>query len=139
MRRRALLGTLAAGCGTTLAGCLGSTIEGAVVSNETPLGFTHEHVTQGTFSGTRVVVDVTVANEGNEPVTASDPVPEIICTFLDGASNVLYESSLELPETLEADETVDLSFTLAVDTEELSRYTLRSEWSEIEEETASGE
>lgn len=123
-----MLGTLAAGCGVMLAGCSGSSVDGAVVSNDTPLVLAHEYSTQATFSGTRVVVGVTATNEGDERLTPDVPLPRIVCTFLDSASESLYESGLELPRTVDVGESADLEFTLAVDVDDLTRYTLRCEW-----------
>jgi hypothetical protein len=128
MYRRTVLGTLAVGCGTLLAGCSGSRVEGDVLANETPLVISHDYSTQATFAGTRVVVDVTAENGGNEPITPAGAVPRVSCTFLDAAGETLYQSGLEVTSVVDVGETVSLEFTLAVAVEDLSRYTLRSEW-----------
>ena len=130
MHRRAVLGTLAAGFGTLVAGCSQSRVDGEVASNETPLTFSHEYATQGTLSGTRVVVQVPAENDGNEAITLEESVPRVVCTFLDGSGNPLHQSGLELTRELDVGETVDLEFTLAVDVDEVTRYRLRSEWIE---------
>jgi hypothetical protein len=128
MHRRALLGSLAAGVGPLLAGCSGSRIDGEVLESDTPLRLSHEHSTQATPSGTRIVVDVTAENDGEEPITPEAPVPRVVCTFFDSADQSLYESSLKLPETVDVGETVSFEFTLAVDVDDAAGYALRSEW-----------
>lgn len=128
MNRRAVLGTLATSCGLFLAGCSGSSVDGEVVSNETPLVLAHDYSTQATYSGTRVVVDVTATNDGDEQLTPEAPVPRVVCTFLDGDDETLYESGLELPQVVDSGETIELEFTLAVDVDDAARYTLRGEW-----------
>lgn len=128
MNRRTVLGTLATGGVLSLAGCSGSRVDGEVVSNDTPLALAHEYATQGTFSGTRVVVDVTATNEGNEPITPDAPVPEVVCLFLDGAGETLYRSALEVPRRIGVGDSIDLEFALAVDVDDVARYTLQSEW-----------
>jgi hypothetical protein len=130
MHRRAVLGTLAAGCGTLLAGCSGSRVEGEVASNETPLALSHEYSIQATPSGTRIVVDVTAENEGSERVTPEAPVPRVVCTFFDDAGETLYRSGLELTSAVDVGGTIDLEFTLGVDVDDVARYTLRGEWVE---------
>jgi hypothetical protein len=130
MHRRTLLGTLAAGCGVSLAGCSRSRVEGVVAANETPLSFAHEYATQATPTGTRVLVEVTAENEGSEPITPDGRVPRITCTFLDGADESLHETGLQLIEPVGVGESTDLEFTLAIDTEDVARYELRSEWVE---------
>jgi hypothetical protein len=128
MNRRAVLGTLAASCGLLFAGCSGTSVDGEVISNETPLLLSHEHSTQATYSGTRVVVDVAATNEGEEELTPESPVPRIVCTFLDSNDKTLHQSGLELPRAVAVGETITLEFTLAIDVDEATRYTLRSEW-----------
>jgi len=128
MQRRTVLGMLLAGCGTQLAGCTGTGIEGEVASNETPLALSYEYATQGTPSGTRLVVDVAAENAGNEPITPEDPVPRVVCTFLDDAGETVYQSGMELTEPIDAGETTTLTFTLGVDVGEVTRYQLRGEW-----------
>jgi len=128
MDRRAVLGTLATGWVLSLAGCSGSRVDGAVVSNDTPLALSHDYATQGTLSGTRVVVDVTATNEGEERITPNTPVPEVVCLFLDSAGERLYRSALTLPRRVGAGDSVELTFTLAVDVDDLARYTLSSRW-----------
>ncbi len=130
MHRRAVLGTLAAGCGTLFAGCSGSKVDGEVVANETPLVFSHEYAMQATYSGTRVVVDVTAENDGLEPITPEAPVPGVVCTFLDDGGESLHQSGLELQKLIGVGETVALEFTLAVDVDDVTRYELRCEWVE---------
>jgi len=128
MNRRAMLGTLGAVCGLSLAGCSGSRVTGEVVSNETPLDLSHEYSTQSTFSGTRVVVDVRATNDGNERLTPTSPAPRVVCTFLDGDDERLYQSGLDLPRAVDVGETFNLEFTLAVDVDDLARYTVRCTW-----------
>lgn len=123
-----MLGTLATCSVLSLAGCSGSRVDGEVVSNDTPLTLSHEYATQGTFSGTRVVVDVTATNEGSEPITPDAPVPEVVCLFLDGAGETLYRSGLQLSREVEIGESIDLEFALAVDVDDVARYTLQSKW-----------
>jgi len=130
MHRRTVLGTLAAGCGMSLAGCSRSRVDGEVASNETPLVFSHKYATQATPTGTRVVVEVTVENDGSEPITPDGRVPQITCTFLDGAGERLHESGLQLIEPVAVGASKSLEFTLAIDTEDVARYELRSEWIE---------
>jgi hypothetical protein len=128
MRRRTVLGTLLTGWGASLAGCTGPRVEGEVVSNETPLALSHDYATQGTPSGTRLVVDVTARNEGNERLTPVDPVPRVVCSFLDDAGGTVYRSGREVTDPVGIGETVTLEFTLGVDVAEVTRYELRSEW-----------
>lgn len=130
MHRRTLFGTLAAGFGTPLAGCFGSRVEGAVVSNETPLRFSHEYATQATYSGTRVVVDITIENDGSDPITPEGRVPRITCTFLNDSGEQLHQSGRELVEPVGVGETTTLEFALAVDVDDVTGYELRSEWVE---------
>jgi hypothetical protein len=130
MHRRAVLGTLTTVGGVLLAGCSGSSIDGEVVENETPLAFTHEHATQATPSGMRIVVDVTVENDGDEPITPESRVPRVVCAFLDANGETLHRSGLELVETVAAGGTTALEFTLAVDTDDVARYEIQSEWVE---------
>ncbi|WP_254761729.1 hypothetical protein [Natrinema marinum] len=130
MHRRAVLGTLAAGCGTLFAGCSGSRVDGEVVANETPLAFSHEYATQATYSGTRVVVEVTAENDGHEPITPKESVPNVVCTFLDATGETLHQSGLKLTQFIGVGETITLEFTLAVDVDDVTRYELRSEWLE---------
>lgn len=130
MQRRSLLGTLATGLGVALAGCSRSRVDGEVTANETPLVLTHEYTTQGTPSGTRVLVETTAENDGAEPITQAGQVPKITCTFLDDAGDQLHESGRELVQPLDVGESTDLEFSLAVDTDEVTRYELRSEWVE---------
>lgn len=128
MYRRSAIVTLATAGFVSLAGCSGSRVDGEIVSNDTPLTISHDYATQGTLSGTRVVVDVTVTNEGSEPITPDTPVPEVVCLFLDGAGKTLYESGLELPRRVGVGESVELEFTLAVNVDDVARYILQSEW-----------
>lgn len=130
MQRRTLLGTLGTGFGVALAGCSGSRVDGEVAANETPLVLTHEYATQGTPSGTRVLVETTAENDGDEPITQDGQVPKITCTFLDDADEQLHESGRELVQPLEVGESTDLEFSLAIDTDDVARYELRSEWVE---------
>lgn len=130
MHRRTVIGVLLTGCGTLLAGCTGARIDGEVVSNETPLALSHEYATQGTPSGIRLVVNVAAENEGNKPMTPEDPVPRVVCTFLDDAGETVYRSGMELAESVDVGETTTLEFTLGVDVDEVTRYELRSEWNE---------
>lgn len=130
MHRRTLLGTLAAGGGLLLAGCSASTVDGEVVSNETPLAFSHESTISSTYSGSRVVVDVTARNEGDEPITPEGRVPQVRCAFLDGSGGTLYEPGRELTEAVGVGETVSLEFAMGVDVDEVARYAIRCEWVE---------
>lgn len=130
MHRRTFLGMLLTGCGTLLAGCTGTRIDGEVVSNETPLSLSHDYATQGTPSGTRLVVDVEAENEGSEPITLEAPVPRVVCTFLDDPGETVYRSGMELAEPIDVGETTTLEFTLGVDVTEVARYELLSEWTE---------
>lgn len=113
-----------------VAGCPGSGVEGAVVSNETTLTVSHEYVTQGTSSGTRIVVDVTLENDGRDPITPEGRVPKITCTFLNGSGERLHESGRELVEPIDVGETTTLEFGLSVDVDDVSRYELRCEWTD---------
>ena len=128
--RRAILGTLAVGIGSMMAGCSRSSIDGAVVENETPLTLSHEYGIQATSSGTRVVVDVTVTNDGSEQITPEGRSPRFTCTFLDDAGERLFESSRELLEILGTEETTTVQFSLAVGVDDVAAYQLRSEWAE---------
>jgi hypothetical protein len=128
MYRREILGTLAAGGSLLFAGCFGSNVDGEVVSNETPLVFSHEYSTQATYTGTRIVVDVEAKNEGTEPITPKGSVPEVVCTFLDGSGNQIHQSGLTLAKSIGVGETITLEFALAVDVDSASRYTLQSKW-----------
>lgn len=130
MYRRAVLGTLAVGYGTLFAGCVESSIDGKVIANETPLTFSHEHSTIATPSGTRVVVDVTGEHGGSEPITPEGSVPQVVCTFLDDSGDTLHESGLKLSNGIGVGETITLEFTLAVEVDDLDRYTLRCEWAD---------
>ncbi len=130
MHRRTVLGSVAVGLGLLSAGCIGSSVDGSVVSNETPTTLSHEHSTIATSTGTRTVVEVTVENDGNERITPEGRVPWITCTFTDGSGNRLHQSGLELVNPLDVGETTTLEFTLAVDVDDVARYELRSEWVE---------
>jgi hypothetical protein len=130
MYRRAVLGTFIAGWTTLFAGCTASRVDGEVVSNETPLALSHEYSTQATFSGTRVVVDVTAENDGSEPITPEVPFPRVVCAFFDDAGETLYRSGIKLTQPVDIGETVTLEFPLAVEVDEVTRYELRSEWIE---------
>lgn len=130
MHRRTLLGTLAAGGGLLFAGCTASTVDGEVVSNETPLTFSHESTISSTYSGSRVVVDVTARNEGDEPITPEGRVPEVACAFLDGDGATLYEPGRELTEAVGVEETVSLEFAMGVDVDKVARYAIRCRWVE---------
>jgi hypothetical protein len=130
VNRRAVLQALGTGLGVSLAGCSGSRIDGAVASNETPLSFSHEYATQATYSGTRVFVDVTAENAGNDPITLETRVPNTTCTFLDAAGETLHEAGIELVEPLNVGESTALEFPLTIDTEDVTRYELRCAWVE---------
>lgn len=130
MHRRTLLGTLGAGFGTVLAGCSRSRVDGVVASNETPLVLTHEYATQATSSGTRVLVELLAENHGNEPITTDGQVPKITCTFLNDAGETLHEAGRQLVQPLGVGESTSLEFPLTIDTEDVTRYELRSEWIE---------
>jgi hypothetical protein len=130
MHRRTVLGTLAVGFGIALGGCSRSSVDGTVVSNETPLVFSHEYATQSTPSGVRIVVEVTVENNGDEQITPEDRAPQITCTFVDSAGETLHQSGLKLVDSIGVGEETTLEFTLAVDTDEVEQYKLRSDWIE---------
>lgn len=130
MRRRAVLGTVATGVTSLLAGCSWSRIEGEVVSNETPLVLSHEYATQGTPSGTRIIVTVTADNNGQEPLTPDEPVPMIDCRFLNEAGEQLHRSGHELTAELPVGEAAEFEFGLGTNTREVTRYALRAEWVE---------
>ena len=130
VNRRAALRALGTGLVASLAGCSGSRIDGSVTSNETPLALSHEYATQATYSGTRVFVDVTAENAGNDPITLEERVPNVTCTFLDDAGETLHEAGIELLEPLDAGESTTLEFPLTIDTEDVTRYELRCEWVE---------
>lgn len=130
MHRRTVLTTLCVGFGTVLAGCSRSRVDGAVASNETPLLLTHEYATQATSSGTRVLVEVTAENDGNEVITTDRQVPKITCTFLNDAGATLHESGRQLVQPLDVGESTLLEFPLTIDTEDVTRYELRTEWTE---------
>ena len=126
--RRAILGTLVVGVGSVMAGCSRSSIDGAVVENETPLTLSHEYGIQATSSGTRVVVDVTVTNDGSEQITPEGRSPRFICTFLDDSGERLFQSSRKLVEVLDIEETTTVQFTLAVGVDDVAEYELQSRW-----------
>jgi hypothetical protein len=128
--RRTVIGTVGTGLVALLAGCSQSRVDGAVATNETPLVFTHEYSTRATYSGTKVVVEVTAENAGSDPITSESRIPEITCTFLDSNDETLYEPSIKLVRPLEVDQSTTLEFTLAIDTDDVSRYELRSRWVE---------
>lgn len=128
MYRRAVVGSLGTGLVALRAGCSRSRVDGVVATNETPLVFSHEYATQATYSGTRVLVEVTVENAGSAPITLENRVPRISCTFFDDAERTLHESSIKLVQPLGIDESTTLEFTLAIDTEDVARYELRSRW-----------
>lgn len=130
VNRRTVLRALGTGPVASLAGCSGSRIDGAVASNETPLSFSHEYATQATYSGTRVFVDVTAENTGNDSITLEKRVPNITCTFFDAAGETLHEAGIELVEPLDVGESTALEFPLTIDTEDVTRYELRCEWVE---------
>jgi hypothetical protein len=128
MHRRTVLGIVAAGFGSLLAGCSGSTVAGEVVANETPLGLTHEYEIQGTPSGTRLVVTVTAENGGEEQITPDGRVPELSCTFLNDAGEPLHDSGLQPVEAISAGETATFEFQLGTRVSEASRYELAAAW-----------
>lgn len=130
MRRRRFFGTLGAGAGVLLAGCSGSRVDGEVASNETPLSLSHEYATQGTPSGTRVLVEVTAENDGDEPITLDGQVPNITCAFLDDAGETLHEAGRQLVQPVGVGKSISMEFSLAINTEDVTRYELRSEWVE---------
>jgi hypothetical protein len=128
--RRAILGTLVVGVGSVMAGCSRSSIDGAVVENETPLTLSHEYGIQATSSGTRVVVDVTVTNEGSEQITPEGRSPRFICTFLDNSEERLFKSSRKLVDVLDTEDSMTVQFALSVGVDDVAEYELRSEWAE---------
>lgn len=64
----------------------------------------------------------------SEPITPDTPVPEVVCLFLDSAGEILSRSGFEVPRRVGVGESIDLEFTLAVDVDDVARYTLQSEW-----------
>ena len=128
--RRAVLGTLLVGVGSVMAGCSRSRIDGAVVENETPLALSHEYGIQATSSGTRVVVDLTVTNNGGEQITPEGRSPRFICAFLADSGEQLFKSSRKLIAGLGTEETTTVQFSLAVGVDDVAAYQLRSEWAE---------
>jgi hypothetical protein len=136
MYRRTLLRTLGAGFGTVFAGCSRSRVNGVVSSNETPLVLTHEYATQATSSGTRVLVEVVAENVGNEQITTDSQVPKITCTFLDDTGDTLHQSGRELVQPLDVGASTLFEFPLTIDTADVTRYELRSEWIETEADNA---
>ncbi|NLV08332.1 hypothetical protein GOC83_19635 [Haloarcula rubripromontorii] len=110
-----------------LAGCGGSTVSGAVVSNDTPLSIAFEHAIQGTPSGTRLLVDVTAENTGSEPVTPDGEVPKLSCTFLDGAGRTLHRSGVQPVEPIAAGDSVAFQFQLGTQVSDVTRYELVGE------------
>ena len=130
MRRRTVLGTLAVSAGISLAGCFGSSVDGDVASNETPLVLSHESKTQSTSSGVRILVEVTIENDGTEPITPDGRVPRITCTFRDDSGENLYESGRKLTDPIEVGETTTVEFPMAVNVDDVTRYELRGEWAD---------
>lgn len=128
MYRRTVLGSVAVGLGIFVTGCLGSSVDGSVVTNETPLTLSHEFSTIATPTGTRNVVEVTVENDADGPITPDARVPRITCTFTDDSGGALYESGLELRDSLDVGESKTLEFNLTIDVDKVARYELRSEW-----------
>ena len=130
LTRRAVLGTILVGTASALAGCSRSSVEGAVVENETPLTLSHEYGIQATPSGTRVVVDVTVTNDGSEPLTLETRVPRLTCTFVSESGEQLLQSGRKLVDQLDSEESTTVQFALAVNVDDATRYELRSTWAE---------
>lgn len=130
MHRRAYVRTLLVGAGCVVAGCSGSSLDGRVEGNDTPLALTHEYAMQSTLSGLRVVVDVMATNAGSEPISPTGRVPRVTCTFTDSAGATIHSSGLELRTAVRAGESVALEFTLAVDVDDVAGYALGSEWVE---------
>lgn len=128
MHRRTVLGMAVAGCGSVLAGCGGSAVAGAVVANETPLVLTHEYEIRGTPSGTVLVVDVTAANDGGDPITPDGQVPELTCTFLNSADETLHESGVQPLEAIDSGDAATFQFKLGTRVSEASRYELAAAW-----------
>ncbi len=111
-----------------LGGCFESSVDGEIVSNETSLVLSHEHATQSTPSGVRILVEVTLENDGTEPITADGRVPRIVCTFRNDSGESLYESGRRLTDSVEVGETTTVEFPMAVNVDDVTRYELRSEW-----------
>lgn len=130
MHRRHFLGSAAVGLGTLLAGCGGSTVSGAVVSNETPLALSFDHAIQGTPSGTRLLVDVTAEHTGPDIITPDGEVPLLSCTFLNGAGETLHQSGVQPVEPIHAGESVPFQFQLGTRVSEAQRYELVGEWAQ---------
>jgi len=128
--RRAVLGTLLVGAGSVMAGCSRSSIEGTVVENETSLALSHEYGIQATSSGTRVVVDLTITNDGSEQITPEGRSPRFICTFLADSGEQLFKSSRKLIAGLDTEETTTVQFTLAVSVDDMAEYELQCRWAD---------
>ena len=91
-----------------------------MAANETPLVFSHEYATQGTASGTRVLVEVTAENDGDEPITTEEQVPNVTCTFLDDDGETLHETGRKVVQPVGVGESTALEFPLAIDTEDVT-------------------
>ena len=113
-----------------MAGCSQSSIEGAVVENETPLALSHEYGIHATSSGTRIVVDVTVMNDGGEQITPESRLPRVICTFVTDSGEQLFQSGRRLLEALDTEETATVQFTLAVSVDDVAEYELQCRWAD---------
>jgi len=128
MKRRTVLGMAATVCGTVAAGCLGSTVAGDVVRNETPLELSHDYEIQGTPSGTRVVVDVTAKNGGESPITPDGRLPQLSCAFLNESEETLHQSGVQPVEPIDVSETASFEFSLGTRVDEVTRYELGVDW-----------
>ncbi|MGB9951342.1 hypothetical protein ACOZ4F_02940 [Haloarcula marismortui] len=130
MHRRAVLGSLAAGVGTLFAGCTGSSVNGTVSTNETPLVLSHDYAVQATYSGTQIAVEVTAENDGDESITTDPPVPRIVCTFRSDTGEQVYQAGRTLVDAVDVGESTTLEFALGVDVDAVARYELRCKWVE---------
>jgi hypothetical protein len=128
MDRRTVLRTVAGAGVTLLAGCGGSTIDGAVVTNTTPLTVSHDYTLRSTPYGTEVVVDVTARHDGEDSIDPDEDFPATTCTFQNGAGETLHESARLLKDDLEPGDTVELAFELGTNVDQAKRYELSVEW-----------
>lgn len=128
VHRRTILGMVATGFGSVLAGCGGSSVDGEVVANETPLVLSHEHTVQGRPSGTVLSVDVTAENDGQNRITPDGQVPQLTCTFLNNAGETLYQSGIQPLEPIDVGAATTFQFKLGTNVSDATRYELTAAW-----------
>jgi len=116
------------GCGSLLAGCSGSTVDGEVVANETPLVISHEYTIRGTPSGTVLIVDVTAENGGQNRITPDGRVPQVTCTFLNADGETLHQSGIQPLEPIAVGTATELQFKMGTHLNEVTRYELTAAW-----------